>query len=128
MITIIYHLHIYYNKNFLFYQIIISGCVLLLLFDKMVIRNTAVARCRTTLGIFTFSLGISTFNPLRFPVSPVSTSRSFMHSLFLTYILYQKFLKKSIMEHKLVQFHFSIELPQTYIAISLLHPRYQKPS
>ena len=78
-------LHIYYNKNFYFYQIIISGCVLLLSFDKMFIRNAAVARCRTTLEIFSFALGISSFNLLRFPVSPVSTSRSF-YALTISYI------------------------------------------
>ena len=72
---------------------IISGCVLLLSLIKLV-RNTAVARCRDHTRDFSFTLGISSFNLLRFSVSPVSTSRSF-YVLTISYIyIITKIFKK----------------------------------
>ena len=58
------------------------------------IRNSAVACCRDHTRDFSFTLGISSFNLLRFSVSPVSTSRSF-YALTISYIyIITKIFKK----------------------------------
>lgn len=94
MIKQIITIYIYIiTKIFNFIKLEISGCVLLFPLTKF-IRNAAVARCRTTLEIFSFTLGISSFNLLRFSVSPVSTSRSF-YALTISYVyIITKIFKK----------------------------------